>query len=143
MDFSVCLYRPLCFSDWKCRQMIRFKRTSFSSDCSADRRYSDIYSDLSTSPFSLCITLRRTLYLVRFTTEWSIYQLFLVPRNTQDESSIYAHDFLYTGVAIDCACVLALPRISPSSRNSLDLHFSSLSSWKCHVTLSVIESTPW
>ena len=139
MDFSVCLYRPLCFSYRECGQMIRLKRTSFSSDCGPHRRHSHIYFDLSASPLSLCVTLRRTLYLVRFTTEWSIYQLFLVPRYTQDESSIYAHDFLYTGVAIDCACVLALPRISPSSRNSLDLHFSPLSSRKCHITLPVTE----
>lgn len=88
--------------------MIRLKRTSFSSDCSADRRYSDIYSDLSASPLSLRVTLRMTLYLVRFTTEWGIYQLFLVPRDTQDESGIYTHDFLYTGVTVDCARILAL-----------------------------------
>lgn len=135
----MCLYCPLCFSDWKCRQMIRLKRTSFSSDCSADRRYPDIYSDLSTSPLSLCVTLRRALYLVRFTTEWSIYQLFLVPRDTQDESGIYAHDFLYTGVIVDYTRILALSRIPPSSCNSLDFHFSSLSSWQCHVTLSITQ----
>ena len=135
----MCLYSSLCFSDWKCRQMIRLKRTSFSSHCSADRRYSDIYSDLSTSSFSLCITLRRTLYLVRFTTEWSIYQLFLVPRDTQDESGIYSHDFLYTGATVDYTRILALSRIPPSSRHSLDFHFSPLSSRKCYVTLSVTQ----
>ena len=105
------------------------KWASLSSDCGPHRRHSHIYSDLSASPLSLCVTLRRTLYLVRFTTEWSIYQLFLVPRDTQDESSIYAHDFLYTGVAIDCACVLALPRISPSSRTLSQSLSERLGKW--------------
>ena len=135
----MCLYSSLCFSYRKCRQVIRLKRTSLSSDRGPHRRYSDIYSNLSTSPFSLRITLRRTLYLVRFTTEWRIYQLFLVPRDTQDESGIYTHGFLYTRVAVDHTCILALSRIPPSSRNSLDFYFSPLSSRQCHITLSVTQ----